>query len=563
MTGRFRALGRSAGIAAVAASALLLAACNAIPGTGPVNVGLSDLTKGDQLVSFSPSGPAKGASQKDIVTGFVLAASSSRDDYEVAREFLTPEYSGQWDPSNSAFIDEGARPFRSAEDGVGVLALSGSATVDEHGVLTPAKPGPTSEVRFELTKVDGQWRIASAPAGVILDRATFKNVWAPRDVAFLSPDNRLVTETRWFLNNSSTMATQVVDALISGPAEEMRGATRTAFPEGTALATNSVPVIDGTAKVNLIGQAESADPETRQLIFRQLAASLQSVTGVNRFEFSINGALIESSAVGWADGGTPSADPRNTLVLSHGTFGSLLAGKVEALPKLGRRIVELRPDAVTVSPDRSSAVVRARDSLTWTDGAEEVPIPTAGSQPLEPSIDRFGYVWSSAASTGGSIIVVKPGEDPVTLSIPWGSGLHPAAVRISPDGVRIAMLSAEGDGSVVRVGGIVRDAHGRPTGITGQGPTQLWATGSPLDLDWSDAQHFAALTRVGEAGKVTIGAPGQFAVESGSVPGANRLSGGGSKAFLRVLGSDGKLFAGQGIGWQQQFDDVQVLAKVG
>lgn len=562
MTSRFRRAARALGAAAIAVGALLLAACNAIPQSGPVNVGLSDLTKGDQLVSYSPHGPAKGASQKDIVIGFVNAASSSQDDYAVAREYLTPEYSSQWDPSTGAFVYEGARPYRSEEDNIGVLALSGSATVDEHGVLTLANPGPTTDARFELTKVDGQWRISSAPAGVVIERGVFRTVWAPREVSFLSPDNRLITETRWFLNGP-TMAAQVVNALLGGPSEEMRGAIRTAFPEGTGLAENSVVVLDGTAKIDLTGQAGSADHDTRQLMFRQLAASLQAVPGVNRFELSINGSLLESSAVGWNDGGTPTADPRNTLVLANGVFGSLLAGKVEALPKLGRSIVDLHPDAVTVSPDRSSAVVRSHDELTWTDGTQEIPIPTAGSKPLEPSIDRFGYVWSSAKGVGGSIIAVKPGEDPITLAVPWATGLRPVAVRVSPDGVRVAMLTAEGDSSAVRVGGIVRDSHGKPTAMTAQGPPQLWATGAPLDLDWSDVQHIAVLTRVGEAGKVTIGAPRQFSSESGSVPGATRLSGGGSKAFLRVLGTGGRLFAGQGIGWQQQFEGVQVLAKVG
>ncbi|WP_416443768.1 GerMN domain-containing protein [Leucobacter sp. HNU] len=278
MTERIRGIGRVFGVAVIAAGALLLAACNAIPQSGPVNVGLSDLTKGDQLVSYSPPGPAKGASQKDVVIGFVNAAASSQDDYRVAREFLTPEYSSQWDPSTGAFVYEGARPYRSEDGDIGVLSLPGSATVDERGVLTPARPGATSDVRFELTKVDGQWRISSAPAGVILERGVFRSVWAPHDVAFLSPDDRLITETRWFLNGPG-MATQVVKALLDGPAEEMRGAMRTAFPEGTGLVANSVTVLDGTAKIDLTGQAASADHSTRQLVFRQLAASLQSVQG--------------------------------------------------------------------------------------------------------------------------------------------------------------------------------------------------------------------------------------------------------------------------------------------
>lgn len=246
---------RAASLGAALLAALGLLGCQAIPGSGPVSEGLASLDQAEQPVQFDSGGPAEGASQEDIVRGFVRAMTTSVDDYAVAREFLTPAYGPQWDPSAGVFVDEGNQPYHSAGDDIGELRLSGHATVDARGTLTPLPAGSEDAMRFEFEQVGEEWRISSAPNGIILDRTTFAAVWAPRQLYFLSGDDRLVPETRWFLNRASLISTQIVGELLAGPADTEAQALRTAFPAGTVLTSSAVPVNNGIARIDQIGRA--------------------------------------------------------------------------------------------------------------------------------------------------------------------------------------------------------------------------------------------------------------------------------------------------------------------
>lgn len=555
---------RLAAAALVAAALTALTACQAIPSSGPVREGLSDLSQSEQQVQFNPGGPLPGASQEDIVRGFVAAGSSSTDDYAIARQFLAPGYKDQWEPSLGVFVDEGTQSFQAEEGDVGLLSLSGIATVDQHGTLAPLAPGPRTEMRFELEEVDGQWRISSAPAGVILDKSTFTAIWSPRQLYFLTSDNRLIADTRWFLNRA-TLSTQIVSELLAGPSESMIGVLRGAFPSGTALTSSSVPVTDGTAHIDLSVELLDADAATMELVKKQLAASLQSVPGVARFELSVNGVVVDGAPVGLPDDGSAAAEHPGTIVLDGGVFGEYAGGEVQELAGLGDRIVALDPTAVSLSADHRTAAVLHSAGLTWLSDSEAAQIDVRSGL-LAPSIDRFGYVWSYASSVPDEILVTQPGESQELLPVPWLQGHAPVAVRVSKGGTRIAMLVTDGEASAVIVAGIVRDAAGRPTSLGEIATTQLWVAGAPMDLDWIDDTRFAALTRLGGAGgagKITIGAPGQFSVDSGTVADAVSLAGGGTRAALRVLAGDGRMYAPQGVGWQRQAEGIELIAKTG
>lgn len=541
-----------------------LAGCQGIPSSGPVNEGLKSLSQADQPVQFNPGGPTAGASQEDIVRGFVSAAASSADDYATAREFLAPEYADAWDPSLGVLVDEGTQQYREAEENVGVLSLSVIASVDGRGTLQPVGPGAATEVRFEFAEVNGQWRIASAPTGIILDKNTFAAVWTPLQLYFLSADNRLVSDTRWFLNRA-TISTQVVGELLAGPTEQMIEVLHSALPAGTALAAGAVPVVDGTARIDLTAELLDADATTMGLVKRQLGASLQSVPNVARFELLVNGSLVEQGPVVSPDTTSPTAENLYVAALKDGVFGPISAGEVTQLSGIGARIAQLQPTAVTLAPDRRSAAVLHQGNVSWVSPDDLVQIDLRGGL-FAPSLDRFGHVWSYSPAKPGEILVTKPGERAAQLPMPWLGGRVPVAVRVSQGGHRIAVLvedSAFPEQSKVLVGGISRDATGVPLALTDTASIELWVAGTPIDLDWIDDQRFVAVTRNGVSGKVTQGVLGQFSVESGVVPGAVTVSGGGNRSLLRVLDDDGRLYAPQGSGWQRQLDGIVLIAKIG
>lgn len=557
---RIRKVSRA--LAAVAIAAFGLTACQAIPDSGPVQGGLSDLLQSEQQVLFAPSGPVAGSSQEDIVRGFVIAASSSADDYATAREFLSPDYARQWDPYSEVLVDEGQRQYHTVGDDVGVLELPAVASVTQNGELSPVPPGPETEVRFEFEKVDDEWRISSAPNGIILDRSTFQVAWTAHSVYFISGPDRLVPETRWFVNSAST-ATQILAELLAGPGEDRQGVVHTGFPAGTSLTTSSVPVIDGTARIDLSSEVLDIEAGEQDEIERQVAASLQSVQGLTSFELFADGALIAEGNVGIDDEGPVGSEEQGAAALQDGELGLLVGGEVEPLEDLSERVSAQDPRAISLAYDLSGAATVNGNEVAWVT-ADDTIVIGASDGTLGPSVDLFGRVWTYSKSNPEQITVTTPGVGVAQFDAPWLEERTPIAIRVSPQGSRIAALVSAGGGrSEVLVAGVIRDRNGVPTGLTEAASPQLWVAGEPVDLDWVDELRYAVLTESGSTAKVTVGWKGSFPSEAGSVPGGAQISSGGSRSMLRVLDDNGDVFAPQGSGWQRQASDVEVLAKRG
>lgn len=552
----------------IAVSAILsLAACSAVPDSGPVREGLSSLTQVERGVFLNPQGPAMDADQESIVRGFVRATSSHVNNYEIAREFLAPSYAEQWEPSLGVIVNDGVREYKSSEPGIGVLTLHVAATVDAGGTMKPGQPGEVAEVQFELTQVDGQWRIVSAPAGIIIDRSTFSMVWTTRQLYFASPDQRLVQETRWVLNQPSLLPSQIVTGLIAGPSALMMGAVSTAFPEGTRLMSRTISVVDGTAVIDCSAELLDADEATIATITRQIASSLQGLPGIARFQLAVGGAVIGGGDVSISED-QPAGEFQSVAVLKEGVFGVAVGGTLDPLDGLSERIVGLAPIAASVAPDLGSVVVLHSGGVSLVNTELSVVIDDRPGQ-IAPSIDALGYVWTLSKSAANEVSVSLPTSRRVSLHAPWLDNRAVKAMSISMGGNRIAVLLDDGaGGSMVLVAGIIRDAVGTPVGLTEQTSTELWDSGAPLDLDWMSDSRFVLLSETGLLGgsaKVTVGeVSGRFPSDSGTVSGGQTISGSsGGRAQLRVLDDQNRLLAPQGSGWQQLMDDVDLLAKVG
>ena len=75
---------------AAAMTVLAIAGCAQLPRSGEIKVGPE--IQGDMssdYLYYSPSGPAAGETQQDILNGFINAGTGPQNDYEAAREYLT------------------------------------------------------------------------------------------------------------------------------------------------------------------------------------------------------------------------------------------------------------------------------------------------------------------------------------------------------------------------------------------------------------------------------------------------------------------------------------------
>lgn len=549
--------------AAMLATGLVAAliGCVAIPGEGKVQAGLTDLQQAEQPLQFNAPGPSQGASQEDLARGFVLAAASSADDYAVAREFLTADYARQWDPTYGVLIDEGARPFKADGEHAGVMSLAATSRVDAAGNMLPVEPGATTDLRFEFEQVAGQWRIASAPAGIILDKSTFMAIWSSHQLYFVGPGSILVPETRWFLSRA-TLATEIVGELIEGPSEIMREVLHSGFPIGSTLVSKSVPVVEGRAQIDMSSELLDASPKALSELRQQLKLSLQSVPGTNAFDLLVDGTPLRDQP------GTPPVLVTETsvpAVVVDGKLGTVSGSEFTPMGGAGDVIGELKPKAAAIANSGERIAVLNKQGVFTVDAEGQISeVHDARPGLIAPSIDIFGYLWT--ATSRGELRAYAEDGTFTEFPAPWLNGRKVKTVRIAPDGSRIAALVESEFGAQVLLGGVLRDELNAPVQATAEADTVFWSEGSPIDLDWVGPVRLAMLsegTGVGSSVRVTSGGPGLFVALQGSVQGGTTIAGGGARAQLRVATKSGELFSPLGGGWQRVEMQIDLLAKRG
>ncbi|HCU77247.1 MAG TPA: hypothetical protein DGU37_01785, partial [Microbacterium sp.] len=204
---------------------LVLSACAGLPVSGPVTAGrpVDEVRTGPE-VRFFPDGPQPGATQEEIVEGFLLAGSGSSADWATARSFLAPAIQSSWDPSAGvAVVPTGEIVAQPAVDDTVKVILAPVASVDATGRYEPALGG-TATLAFELIQVAGQWRISKAPDGIVLDESVFGTVFHRYSVMYFDTSwTYLVPDERWFPTTSA--AVRITGALVDEqPSDWLAGA---------------------------------------------------------------------------------------------------------------------------------------------------------------------------------------------------------------------------------------------------------------------------------------------------------------------------------------------------
>lgn len=554
---------RRPGLWSRAALAALLAAglsgCTGIPSSGVVHEGEAAPQSDGPAAVFLPSRPQKDATKEQILRGFIEAASSPENKYEIAREFLTPAFREEWKPDAGVTVDAGGAIVPISVDGhtmqVSVDPVAEVNASGEYRRLDSSKPTP---LRYTFAMVDGQWRISGAPDGIVIDENTFSYVFSAQSLYFFDPSfNYLVPDLRWF-PRGATAPTRIVKALLAGPASWLDQAVITAFPEGTELTADAVQVVGRDAKVDLNQEALNADRLTAERMKYQIENSLPSGMSVT---ITVN---QNAQDIGDLGPDAPAVDPRvdaRPLILRDGHFGYLpsTGTELDPIPGLSEAIVGLAPSAVAVAPGQSRAAALTAHGVygVKADDQPELLDPRAGL--IAPSIDSFGYVWSVPAERPEELVAYSPSGDAVPVKTPWSEFTGITALRVSRDGTRlIAVLRSAAETRLVAAA-ISRDG-GKPTGV---GDPLLLASdlGTALDAAWVDDLTVAVL-----AGG-TDGQPGILTQEIGGLrspleppPDSVRIEGGNTVRELRSLTSDGRLEVQRGVGWQERIDGVTLVA---
>ncbi len=563
MTMRSRGLRMPAIVGAVAL--LILTGCSGIPTSGSVTVGATLDEPGESEFEVLPLGPAPDASQEEVLRGFVAALAGSRNDYEVARQFLSPDFADEWDPRSSVVVrSPGTSDPVSVVDGDSMeYSIQAAGTVDATGSFLQNDDAVPLTRRFDLVEVDDQWRIDQTEDGVVLSDAQFHSLFRQHTLYFLDVSNtRLVPDVRWFLGG--TAALRIITTLLEGPPEWLRGAVRTAFPDGTSLVDPDLGVQSGVALVDLSEEALAADIRERQLMQVQLTASLSNVANIRGVELSVEGTPLALEELGSSG---PQPDPTvdgRALVLRDGAFGFLSGDAVEDVGGLSGDVVALGATAATLAADGDAVAVLgdAGVSIATVD-AEQTLTVDARPDLSAPSIDDDRYLWVSSRSEPSSLRVYSS-AGAVT---PLATGLPPTAqivsVDVSRDGSRVALLATTPGGMRLVVKAITRDAsQDRLPVALGEPVLDTTVSDSAaIDATWVDDISIATIAE--ESGETVVR---QFVVGGertslGTITsGATAIIGGNGERGIRALSPEGTIVIRSGNSWSDSGVAVTFIA---
>ena len=541
-------------VAAATLPALLVAGCVSVPFSSGVEVGGAVDADVDVDFDFLPSGPSAGASQEEILSGFLAATTAAQDNYRIARSFLANEVADVWNPYDSTLVRAREGTVERLGDETLEYSVPIVASVDAVGRYSVADSTASQTLpAFRFVQEDGEWRIAELGDGILISQQAFPSAFSQHTIYYWDAAFRnLVPDLRWFPTRSE-VATRIVRAVLEPPTSWLgQGATVSAIPAGTQLALAPVTVDDGIARIDLTGEVLSLSDRDRQRLRLQLAASLRAVSGVVGVEITVAQNLV--SIPEWTAGApdvVPQVDPR-VLLRTDDAFGFATGGEIEPLGTLSARVLELGATAVTVASGRNLATVLT-PAGAWAIAIGDAEPALLDDRPglIAPSIDGYQFVWTVPAASPRALrgTELDGTVHAVEAELPAGSRI--VSLAVSRDDARVLLMLDGQGGPRLVVAAVVRD---ETTGI----PVRLGELRDlPLNGDtavaaaWVDEVRVASVTRTDEQTLVELHEIGGRSRPLGLPRDAVQIVGGnGGVDGIRVLGADGIVFEPRGSGWQ-------------
>ena len=535
---------------------IALAACGGVPTSGNVKAG--DVVRDDvELdIGFAPQGPRTNSTQEEIMQEFLLAAINPQNDYAVAREFLARDFAGEWNPDAITTIRSGVGTQRRVSETELNYSLTTSASVSNDGHYQEAD-AETVSLPFTFVKEGDQWRISSAPEGIVLSEDSFGVVFGEYALYYFDPTYQfLVPDIRWFANRSGT-AVRVVGALLAGQSAWLsNGVLVSAFPGGTQLGDGLVDVTSGVATVDLSEEAGGTNSLERERMRQQLSASLPNVSSVI---MSIGGLPINAPETGAVPAiVNPTVEPA-PLVLRDNQFGFASNDDVTAIGQISGKVVGLGPTAVALARNKAEAAVRNVTGVyAVRSGASAPVLVDARADLAAPSIDNAGFVWSVPVGDASAIRAYEPDGTEHVVASPVPSDARVVSLSVSRDGARVLLYLETTIGPKLYVAGIVRQ-DGVPSRLGEL--FALPASGeTPIGATWVDDRTVATLS-AGDDDTVVrsfeIGGPSALL---GRIDGGVTIVGGNNATDgLRLLTTDGDIFRPRGTSWQRTGISAEML----
>lgn len=549
-----------AGCSSAGESGVLRGLSAQVPTSGPIEQG-DQVASSDtnQFIRVIASPPTPGMTALQIVQGFLESSASFDGNHAVARQYLTPQASQDWDPGAGVRVYEGNPTLTESGPTVRMVG-SEVGRIAADGRYEVALPGSEMRLRFAVARVNGEIRIASAPDGLLLSQVDVDRAFRSHALYFFNPGfTTLVPDVRMVPVIGPGLATTLVRRLIDGPNPWLQPAVRTGFPAGVDLNIEAVPVDGGIARVDLTASALVSDPPARVALSQQLVWTLRQVPDVQSVSITAGGQpfIVPGVQNPQPRDAWPDVDPdalesgaRGYVATSVGVRELFLQG-TRAVPGAAGGDDPVIGD-IAVSSDSGQVAGFDIDGVLYTARlAGGAPLIEQGLYPGATSLAFDGETVLWVVDSDNSLIVI--GNEPraiVVDGLPRNARLE-AAVP-SRDGTRAALIVRESQRSTVMVARIVRTGPAEGGPIAVEAPIRVEnRLAEAVDVAWSGSDSLAvlgsesagslqvydvAIGRGSLAGRGTPEAP----ISVAAAPGLPTL----------VAAADGVVYDNSGVGWQ-------------
>ncbi|MFF9143984.1 LpqB family beta-propeller domain-containing protein [Streptomyces sp. NPDC055051] len=492
-------------LALAACGALLATGCATMPDSGEVQP-VRGANPGDSQVRVYAVAPREGANPDEIVDGFLEAMTSDDPGFATARKYLSRTAAKTWKPEQSITVlatapdREPADRHEDPENQGRAYPISGRtiATVDSrHAYQAVSSVEYAQAIHVVQEPVanskDKEWRIDTLPPGLVLGEADFlRNYRSVNKYYFASGENWLVADPVYIRQRQDPVTrmdpvTQTVKALLAGPSNWLRPAVDSPFPSGTELNSDVTTLTtddQSTLKVPLNVKADRFGGEVCRRLAAQLLVTLGDLPSVrvDQVELQDEGGNVvcrlgkaqaaEFEAVrdtGQAE--TPYFIDENDRMRTLQTDGKDTVQTPEVPGPLGKGTVPL--GSVAVARDGALAAGVSKDGASLfvssiTTEQEQLPAvlksaagPAAAPKDRlsQPSWDGQGDLWVADRAQGHQRLVVVPDGNGrwIEVHTPWlTEGTRIESLRVSADGVRIALLITRDGRTTLQIGRIER-----------------------------------------------------------------------------------------------------------
>ncbi len=489
-------------------AAFALAACTAVPDSGPVHAG-QQLAPAAGPIRVNPRDPVPGSTPDGIVSGFRFANSDTTEALGVAKAYLVDGAS--WQPSGATVVADSGAPPTDVPTGANTMTVkvidNQIGQIAPDGTYQPS-PGRQIEYDYQLTKdpkEDDQWRITNAPPNLVLTVAQIQSSYQEGYVYFLRPDEQMLVPVQVFLPVSrDQLANELLTELLHGPPAWLKPAVTTALLGGTAPGPTQ---INGVTTVDLPRGLATMPAAQRNAIAAQVTYTLSNLAtpaqNFGQLKILSGGQPLISSQPLETAADYPSFDPDALTVNfyysdnNHQTrdhLGRLIAGdtgELDITPLLAPAVAP-RASAAAANQLIAGVVQNADGTQSLYAGSLLAPkVLLTGSNFTTPSWDSLGNLWTVQQQNSSAPRVRIAPSGKATLPGSVATPDLPKSVieelKVSRDGTRIAALAVSTNVSQVMVGAVSKDGTSivnfYPVAPTLTSVTDfVWASSTKLDI---------------------------------------------------------------------------------